>query len=85
MKTRKRSGVDDGIEWNMIEGINDTLDLLLKNTNELNAKVDQLLAENRSLKQEIEKLKGSQKNCNVITGGAIPSYASIAANQSNNS
>lgn len=46
-RTMKRSRVDDSDEQGLIEGMKQTLGLLLKTTNELNEKVDQLLQENK--------------------------------------
>lgn len=84
-RPRKRSRVEDGIDQSLIEGINRTLSLLLKNTNELNDKVDKLMAENQSLKVQIAELKKSQIINPTVADSVRPTYASTAAKTPNNS
>lgn len=65
-KGRKRSRVEwDEMDGTMIAGMNTTLELLVKKMDELNVKVDNLLAENNSLKQEIASLRESRGNMPV--------------------
>lgn len=61
-----REGRERGVGWTMvvnqgmIDGINETLGILLKSTTGLHQKVDQLLAENHALKREIAVLKENE-------------------------
>lgn len=85
-RSRKRSRVDENyIEQDVIDKINETLDLLLKGNNELNKKVDLLIAENQNLKLEIAKLKECKTDYDVAPCKTNNTYASIAGNQPNNS
>lgn len=54
------------VEQNLIEGINETLKLVLQKTDELNIKVEQLLAENQGLKLEIAKLKQPNQSKQLV-------------------
>lgn len=82
-RPRKRSRIDDCDDQSLIEGMSITLGMLLRTTNALNQKMDQLLDENKLLKLEITKLKESQSVNNTATCPNT-SYASIAAGQPNN-
>lgn len=87
LRSRKRSRVDEGVDLYLIEEMNLTLGLLLKTTNELNQKVDQLLSENQCLKSEIEKLKQSQviNADTVVSHSTTSTYASVTStNKPNN-
>lgn len=79
-RARKRSRVDDNIDQSVIEAMSETLQLVLKNTNELTKKVDQLLAENQILRLEIAKLK---ENPSSSSSNSLVSYASVVCNKSN--
>lgn len=87
-RPRKRSRVDDYIDQDLIEGMNETLKILLQNTEELNKKMDILIAENQSLKTEIAKLKEVKSNSDTTPIASSQesgvSYASAVSNKSNN-
>ncbi|XP_050306281.1 uncharacterized protein LOC126743294 [Anthonomus grandis grandis] len=79
-RSRKRSRVEDlCIDQNLIDHMNCTLDLLVSKTNALNEKVDILLAENISLKEEIAYLKSMQVKNNIVEKRVSEkaSYASV--------
>lgn len=79
-RARKRNRVDDNIDQSVVEAMSETLQLVLKNTNELTKKVDQLLAENQILRLEIAKLK---ENPSSSSSNSLVSYASVVCNKSN--
>lgn len=58
-RSRKRSRVEEAyIDQDTVHAMNVTLEILMKNTNLLNNKIDMLIEKNRLLKIEIENLKG---------------------------
>lgn len=84
-RPRKRSRIDDLEDQSVVDGINYTLSILVKTTNDLNEKVDKLLEENKMLKMEIASLR-SQPTVNDSQNQTVPniSYATVASNPPNN-
>lgn len=77
-RSRKRSRTEEVyVEATLVDSINAKLELLIITTNELNEKVDDLLAENNSLKEEILRMKESK-----ISESKMPdkTYAYITKN-----